>query len=332
MTTDANVPPLLQAFFTDRLMAQRQASPHTIASYRDTFSLLLRFVQQSNGKPPSLLSLQDLDSTTIGAFLTHLEHDRGNSPRSRNTRLAAVHAFFRYVALYEPDYSALAQRVLAIPSKRYTHKLIEFLNQEEVEALLNAPDQGTWLGRRNWTLLLLAVQTGLRVSELTGLCCQDVVLGHGAYVHCLGKGRKERCTPLRREVVKALKTWLKERQGEPDDPLFPSLRGGVLSRDTIEYVVHKYARIASSHCMSLQHKRVFPHLLRHTAAMNLLQHGVDCTVIALWLGHESVETTQVYLNASLKMKEKALEKTASVNAPVGRYQPDDTLLAFLDSL
>jgi len=332
MTTDANVPPLLQAFFTDRLIAQRQASPHTIASYRDTFSLLLRFIQQDNGTAPSQLSLQNLDPPTIGAFLAHLERDRNNSPRSRNTRLAAIHAFFRYVALYEPDYSALAQQILAIPSKRFTRPLIEFLSQEEVEALLNTPDQDTWIGRRDRALLLLTVQTGLRVSELTGLYCRDVVLGHGAYVHCIGKGRKERCTPLRREVVKILHAWLKERQGEPDDPLFPSQRGGALSRDAIEYIVHKYVRTASLHCTSLQHKRVTPHVLRHTAAMDLLQHGVDCTVIALWLGHESVETTQVYLHASMQIKEEALEKTSPVDAPVGRYRPDDALLAFLDSL
>ena len=332
MITSANVAPVLQAFFTDRLMAQRQASPHTIASYRDTFCLLLRFIQQQAGKAPSSLSLQDMDVPTIGAFLDHLEQERGNSPRSRNVRLAAVHAFFRYVALHAPDHSALAQRVLAIPPKRYGRTMIEFLTRQEIEALLNAPDQATWIGRRDRTLLLLAVQTGLRVSELIALRCQDVALGHGANVRCLGKGRKSRCTPLRKEVVKALREWLRERRGEPSDPLFPSQRGAEFSRDSVEHIVRKHTATAAQHCSSLQHKRVSPHVLRHSAAMDLLQHGVDSAVIALWLGHESVETTQIYLHADLKMKEKALEKTSPANVRIGRYRPDDALLAFLDSL
>lgn len=332
MSTEANVAPLLQAFFTERLMAQRQASPHTIASYRDTFCLLLRFIQRRAGKAPSSLSLEDMDTPTIGAFLEHLEHERGNRPRTRNIRLAAVHAFFRYVALNKPDHSALAQRVLAIPAKRYERPLIEFLSHSEIEALLAAPDQATCLGRRDRTLLLLTVQTGLRVSELIGLRCQDVVLGHGAHVRCLGKGRKNRCTPLRKEAVKALREWLRERRGEPCDPLFPSQRGGPLSRDSIEHIVHKHVVAASQQCVSLQHKRVTPHVLRHTTAMELLQHGVDTSVIALWLGHESVETTQIYLHANLEMKEKALAKTTPANVPLGRYRPDDQLLAFLNSL
>jgi len=332
MTAAANVAPLLQAFFTDRLMAQRQASPHTIASYRDAFCLLLRFIQQRSGKAPSELSLQDMDAPTIGAFLEHLEHGRSNRPRSRNVRLAAVHAFFRYVALHEPDYSALAQRVLAIPTKRYERPVIEFLTQAEIKALLNAPDQVTWFGRRDRTLLLLVAQTGLRVSELIGLRCQDVVLGHGAHVHCLGKGRKDRCTPLRKETVKALHAWLHERQGEPRDPLFPSQRGGALSRDSVAHIVHKHVATAARQCPSLQHKRVSPHVLRHSAAMDLLQHGVDSAVIALWLGHESVETTQIYLHANLEIKEKALEKTSATNIAIGRYHPDDDLLSFLSNL
>ncbi len=332
MTTESSLPRLLQAFFTERLMHQLQASPHTISSYRDSFCLLLRFVQHRTKKAPSGLSLEDLDAPVIGAFLEHLERDRGNSPRSRNARLAAVHAFFRYVALHEPAYSALIQRVLAIPSKRYERKPIEFLTRPEVEALLAAPNLDTWLGRRDRTLLLLAVQTGLRVSELTGLRCQDVVLGHGAHVRCLGKGRKARCTPLRGEVVTVLREWLRERQGQPIDPLFPTLRGGPLSRDSVEHLVNKYVAIARQHCPSLQHKHVSPHVLRHGAAMDLLQHGIDRAVIALWLGHESVETTQIYLHANLEIKERALEKTAPVDVPPGRYRPSDELLAFLNSL
>lgn len=332
MSAEANLPRLLEGFFTERLMHQRQASPHTIASYRDTFSLLLRFVRDRTKKAPSSLSLQDLDAPLIGAFLEHLEQRRGNGPRTRNTRLAAVHAFFRYAALYEPGVSALVQRVLAIPSKRFEHKTIAFLTHEEIEALVGATDTTTWLGRRDRTLLLLTVQTGLRVSELIGLCCQDIVLGRGAHVRCLGKGRKARCTPLREDATQALRAWLGERRGQPVDPLFPNQHGGSLSRDSIEHLVDKYAAIAAQHCPSLGQKHITPHVLRHSAAMELLQNGVDRTVIALWLGHESVETTQIYLHADLKMKERALAKTSNVDVPPGRYHPDDELLAFLKSL
>jgi site-specific recombinase XerD len=332
MSPEANLPRLLEGFFTERLMHQRQASPHTIASYRDTFSLLLRFVQERTNKAPSTLSLQDLDAPVVGAFLEHLEQGRGNGPRTRNTRLAAVHAFFRYAALYEPGASALIQRVLAIPSKRFEHTPIAFLTHEEIEALVAAPDTDTWLGRRDRTLLLLTVQTGLRVSELIGLCCKDAVLGHGAHVRCLGKGRKARCTPLREDAVKALRAWLEEHRGQPVDPLFPNRHGGPLSRDSIEHLVSKYASIARQRCPLLEKKHITPHVLRHSAAMELLQHGIDRAVIALWLGHESVETTQIYLHADMKMKERALAKTSKVDVPLGRYRPDDELLAFLKSL
>lgn len=332
MSSEANLPRLLEGFFTERLMHQRQASTHTIASYRDTFSLLLRFVQEQTNKAPSTLSLQDLDAPVVGAFLEHLEKERGNSPRTRNTRLAAVHAFFGYAALYEPGVSALVQRVLAIPSKRFEHKAIAFLTHDEIEALVAAPDTDTWLGRRDRTLLLLTVQTGLRVSELIGLCCQDVVLGHGAHVRCLGKGRKARCTPLREDAVKALSAWLEEHRGQPADPLFPNRGGGPLSHDSIEHLVGKYATIARQRCPSLEKKHISPHVLRHSAAMELLQHGVDRAVIALWLGHESVKTTPIYLHADMKMKELALSKTTNVDVPPGRYHPDDKLLAFLKGL
>jgi integrase/recombinase XerD len=332
MSPSANVSRLLQAFFTERLISQRQASPHTLASYRDTFCLLLRFIQQHTQKAPSGLSLQDLDAPMIGAFLNHLEQHRHNGPRTRNARLAAIHSFFRYVALQAPGDSALIQRVLAMPAKRYERVPIEFLTRPEIDALVAAPDRTSWLGRRDRTLLLLAVQTGLRVSELVGLRCQDIELGHGAHVCCLGKGRKRRATPLRKDAIAALKEWLRERQGQPDEPLFPSLRGGALSRDSIEYLVTKHVATARQHCPSLHDKRISPHTLRHAAAMDLLHHGVDRAVIALWLGHESVETTQIYLHASLAMKEQALQKTTPVNGTPGRYRPDDELLAFLKSL
>lgn len=332
MKINNNFPGLIEAFFTDRLMRQRQVSPNTIASYRDSFCLLFNFAKQRLKKEPSALSLEDLDATFIGSFLNHIEKDRGNCARSRNVRLAAIHSFFKYIALQDPIHSALIQRVLAIPTKRFERRLIDFLTKPEIEALLAAPDQSTWSGRRDSTLLHLAIQTGLRVSELTGITCKDIVLDSGAHVRCKGKGRKERCTPLRKELVATLRRWLRERSGQPDDPLFPSARGGFLSRDGVEYLLAKHVAVASKQCPSIRRKRVSPHVLRHTAAMELLQHGVDLTVIALWLGHESAETSQVYVQANLEMQEKALAKTTPVNVKMGRYQPDDQLLAFLKSL
>lgn len=323
---------LLHAFFTDRLMRQRQASPHTIASYRDAFRMLLAFAEQRLKRSPSALRLEDIDAPFVGAFLDHLEKARGNGARSRNIRLAALHSFFRYVALHEPVHGALAQRVLAIPQKRYHRTQIQFLTRPEIDALIAAPDQKTRSGRRDRTLLLVAVQTGLRLSELIGLRCRDVVLGTGAHVRCTGKGRKERCTPLRKDTAAALRAWLLERNGQPEDPVFPNGRGHVLSHDGVEYVLAKHMATAWQRCPSLEKKRVTPHVLRHTAAMELLQSGVDRSVIALWLGHESMETTQIYLHADLELKERALAKTAPLNRPMRRYRPDDKLLAFLKSL
>jgi integrase/recombinase XerD len=330
--TAADFPGLLQAFFTDRLLRQRQASPHTIAAYRATFRLLLRFAATRLGRAPSRLVIADLDAAFLGDFLDHLERERGNSARSRNARLAALHAFFRYVALTEPAHALHCQRVLAIPSKRFERGLVEFLGDEEIEALLDAPDPTTWIGRRDRALLLVAVQTGLRVSELTALRRQDVVLGSGAHVRCDGKGRKLRCTPLRRDVVAVLDAWMRERPTALDTPVFPSSRGGRLSEDAIERLVAKHTAATRSRCPSLTCKRVTPHTLRHTAAMQLLRRGVDRTVIALWLGHESIETTQIYLHADLGLKEKALAHTALSGLAPGRYRPDDKLLAFLEGL
>jgi len=332
MTTFANFPGLLEAFFTDRLMRQRQASPHTIASYRDTFRLLLEFVSLRLKKIPSALLLDDLDAPLVGAFLDHLERARGISARTRNVRLAAIHSFFKYAAFHQPAHSALIQRVLAMPSKRYDKSVIEFLSRSETDALVAAPDRQTWIGRRDQALLLLAVQSGLRVSELVGLRCQNLVLGSGAHVRCQGKGRKERCTPLRKEAVQVLRAWLREQDGPPANPLFPNIRGGQLSRDAVEDLLAKHVRTASLRCPSLKQKRVSPHVLRHTTAMDLLMHGVDRSVIALWLGHESVETTQMYLQASVRMKEQALARTTPFAIKVGRYRPDDELLAFLEGL
>ena len=332
MTANTTFPALLQAFFTDRLLQQKQVSPHTIASYRDTFCLLLRYAQQRLHKTPAKLTLAELNTPLIIAFLDHLQQERGTSARSRNVRLAAIHSFFQYAALQAPNYSGLIEQVLAIPSMRYARNPIEFLTHAEIEALLAATDQDTWIGRRDRTLLLLALQTGLRVSELIGLRWQAIVFGTGAHVRCQGKRRKTRCTPLRKDTVAALQAWQHEQQSRLEAPVFANAWGQPLSRDGVAYLLAKYVAIACQHCPSLQHKRVTPHVLRHSAAMELLQSGVDCAVIALWLGHESMDTTQIYLHASLELKERALEKTTPINGYPGRYRPDDELMAFLKGL
>ncbi|MGH9627331.1 MAG: tyrosine-type recombinase/integrase [Bryobacteraceae bacterium] len=328
----AGFPSLLQSFFTDRLFRQRRASPHTIAGYRDSFRLLLQFAKERLGKAPSNLTIDDLNVSFIGNFLDDLETRRKNSARTRNIRLAAIHSFFQYVAFEEPAHALLCQRILAMPTKRHERRPIEFLNREEIDALLAVTDCSTWIGRRDRTMLLLTAQTGLRVSELIGLNCQDIVLGTGAHVHCQGKGRKHRCTPLRPETVKVLEAWLRERRGRPEDPLFLSIRGGKLSRDAVERLIAKYTALAGRTCASLNRKKVSPHVLRHATAMDLLQNGVDRSVIALWLGHESVETTQMYLHADMRLKEQALSRTQPLKARSGRYRPNDKLLAFLENL
>ncbi len=323
---------LLQAFFTERLQRQRRASDNTIAAYRDAFRLLLGFAQQRLGKSPSSLLVSNIDAELIAAFLDHLEKVRKNSIRTRNARLAAIRSFFKYVALQEPTVSATCQRVLAIPTKKADRKIITSLNRTEAEALLAAPDRSTWLGRRDHAIVYLLLQTGLRVSELCGLRREDIALGTGAHVRCDGKGRKERCTPLTREATAVLKAWLAERAGDPGDPAFPSRRGTILSRDAVERLVAKHAKQASAACTSLRRKRVTPHVLRHTTAVTLLQAGIDRSVIALWLGHESLETTQMYLDADLSMKERALARTAPIPAAARRFRPGDQLLAFLNGL
>lgn len=324
--------PLLEAFFTDRLCRQRQASPHTIGAYRDTFRLLLCFAGERLRKTPTQLELADLDAPFVGRFLDHLQSKRGNGARTRNARLAAIRSFFRYLAPQEPAHGALIQRVLGLPQKRSDRNLIGFLSRPEVEALLAAPDTTTWIGRRDHALLLVAVQTGLRVSELVNLCADQLVLTKSPHVRCRGKGRKERCTPLTRQAVSALRGWLKERKGTPTDALFPKRSGARLSRDAVELLVNRHATTACMSCPSLKKKRVTPHVLRHTTAVHLLQAGVDRSVIALWLGHESVETTQMYLDADLSTKEAALAKTRPTRSTADRYKPGDRLLAFLTNL
>jgi site-specific recombinase XerD len=332
MMTPTTLAPLLQRFFTERLMQQRQASPHTISSYRDTFRQFLKFIQQRLRKPPSRLIFEEIDAPLIVAFLEELEKHQGLSVRSRNLRLTAIHSFFRYAAFEAPAHSAQIQRVLAIPSKRFTRTLVHFLTRPEVDALLAAPDQFTWSGRRDHAFLLVAVQTGLRLSEMTGLKREDLIVGAGAHLRVIGKGRKERCTPLAQSTLAVLKAWLREPQRGEGDVLFPSAKGERLSVHGVQYLLTKHRMAASKVCPSLKEKRVTVHRLRHTMAMDLLQAGVDRSVIALWLGHESVETTQIYLEATLAMKERALAKTLPPHGRPGRYRPGDQLLGFLNSL
>jgi integrase/recombinase XerD len=328
------LPPLLQGFFTERLIGQRDASPHTIAAYRDGFRLLLAFMHERTGTAPSKLLLEDLDTATISAFLAHLEQGRGNSVRTRNARLTAIRSFFHYAALKAPEQAELIARVLSIPEKRFDTTEISYLTEVEIAALLRAPDRSTWTGRRDHGLLVLAVQTGLRVSELAALCCQDVQLDGLAWVRCRGKGRKTRCTPLTRPTRAVLQAWLRERGGRPADPLFPSRSGRHLTRGAIWRLVAKYTATAATHCPSLATKNITPHTLRHTTAMRLLHAGapVDIATIALWLGHETLETTNKYLHADMELKRRALDRTAPANVQPGRYRPPDSLLAFLESL
>lgn len=326
------IAPTLQLFFSERLAKQRQASPQTVIAYRNTFRLLLHFVWERTGTAPCSVDWDDLGVNVISAFLDHLESARGNSPRSRNARLAAVRSLFRYASLRHPEHAALIAQVLAIPQKRFDRREVTFLTRAEVEALLAAPDPSRWEGRRDRALVALAVQTGLRLSELTGLTCGAVELGTGAHVRCLGKGRKERCVPLTSATVALLRAWLKERGGCRDDPVFPTRTGRRLSDDAVERRVGIHQRLAARGCPSLGAKKLTPHVLRHTSAMSLLLAGVDVAVIALWLGHADIRSTQAYLHADMTIKERALARTAPASVKPGRYRPPDSLLAFLSSL
>jgi site-specific recombinase XerD len=324
--------PGLQAFFTDRLIAQRAASPNTISAYKTTFRLLLSYASERAHKPPAALDIADLDAALISAFLDHLERHRHNLPTTRNNRLAAIHSLFAYLALHHPEHAGSIQRVLAMPAKRTERNLVTWLTEPEVDALLGACDNTSWTGRRDHAMFALTIQTGLRISELCGLTCQDVTLTAGANVHTLGKGRKERRTPLVAATRAVLKSWLAERQGSPADPLFPTTTGRRLSRDAVEHRLAHHVAIASVSCPSLRAKRVTMHTLRHTAAMRLLLAGNDITVIALWLGHEQIATTNIYLHADMTQKERAIERTNPLALKPGRYRPTDSLLTFLEAL
>jgi integrase/recombinase XerD len=324
--------PSLQAYFTDRLIGQRSASPNTLGAYRHTFRLLLGFAAKRTGTPPSQLDIAALDASLITAFLEHLQRERGNQATTRNNRLAAIHSLFAYLALHHPEHAASIQRVLAIPPKRTEKNLLTYLTEPEVDALLDACDQTTRTGRRDHTMLALTIQTGLRISELISLTCQDITLTTAANVHTIGKGRKERRTPLIPATRAVLKAWLSERAGTPNDPLFPTNTGKHLSRDAIEHRLAIHLKTAATSCPSIASKHTTMHTLRHTAAMRLLLAGNDITVIALWLGHEQITTTQIYLHADMTHKQQAIDRTKPLTAKPGRYKPPDTLIAFLEAL
>ena len=323
--------PVLQTFFTHRL-AQRAVSPHTVISYRDTWRLLLTYARDHTGTAPSALQLDQIDAELIGAFLDHLQSERRNTARTRNLRLTAIHSLFSYAALRCPEHAATIQRVLAIPAQRQDHRLVTYLTRSEADALLAAPDHSTRLGRRDHALLAVAVATGLRVTELTGLTAADVTLGTGTHVRCHGKGRKDRLTPLNKPVARLLADWLTELHPAPADFIFPTRNGGQLSTDAVADLLNKHLTVAARTCPSLASKHVTPHTLRHTAAMDLLHAGIDTTVIALWLGHASPRSTNPYVHADMTLKEAALARTAPHPAARQRYKPTDSLLAFLESL
>lgn len=332
MSASLSFAPLLERFFLQRLMQQRQVSPHTISSYRDTFCRLLKFTQQCLHRAPARLLFEEINAPLVGKFLDHLEKHDGISIRTRNLRLTAIHSFFRYAAFEVPEHAAQIQRVLAIPSKRFTSTLVGFLTRPEVDALLAASDRLTWSGRRDHAFILTAVQTGFRLSEMTGLKRDDLAFGTGAHLRVIGKGRRERCTPLAKSTRGVLNAWLREPQRGEDNILFPNARGGRLSVHGVQYMLNKHRNAAATSCPTLKGKRVTVHRLRHTMAVDLLQEGVDRSTIALWLGHQHVQTTQIYLDATLAMKERALEKVTPHQGRPSRYRPDDRLLTFLKNL
>ncbi len=325
-------PALLQDFFQRRLISERGASAHTIASYRDTFALLLHYVEQRTGRTPSALTLDDLDAPTILSFLDYLETDRVNSPRTRNLRLTAIRSFMRHASLRDPTSLPVAQRVLAISSKRFDRPALAYLTRKEVEALLDAPDRATWSGQRDAVLLAVLYNTGARVSEITRLRVADVLLDRASALHLHGKGRKERVVPLWKSTAAQLRTWLQRLDPSPNTPVFPNRAGRQLSRSGVEQRLRVAVGKAAQRCPSLAAQHISPHTIRHTTAMHLLQSGVDVTVIALWLGHEDTATTHLYVEADLAMKEAGLRRLEDPTPHPVTFTASDRLLAFLEAL
>lgn len=323
---------LVRDFFCDRLVDQQDVSPHTVAAYRDTFRLLLTFVGEHRHRPPAGLALGDFDAPTVLAFLDHLEAGRGNSARTRNARLTAIRAFVTYASARDPTALPLARQVLAIPRKRFDRPLLGHLTRAEAEALLAAPDPADWSGRRDRALFTLMYNTGARVSEAIGVSREDFRPGPCATVRIRGKGRKERAVPLWKATAKLLQLWVSEIPADPGSPLFPNRFGRPMSRSGVEDRLARAVAAASERQPSLAGKRISPHTLRHTTAMHLLQAGVDVTVIALWLGHESPETTHQYVEADVEMKRRVLGRLDEPPVKVGRGPKTDGILGFLDRL
>lgn len=329
--TEPTLPFMLQHFFLKRLINQRNASPHTIASYRDTFRLLLEYVSTKVRKPPSSLTIEDLDAQVILDFLDHIETGRGNAPSSRNVRLAAIRSFFRYCTYLDPGSLGVIRKVLAIPTKRTAHREVGFLSVEEMQSIIDAPDITTWSGLRDHTMFATLYNTGARVSEITGMKIMDLSLSAPS-VRIHGKGRKDRVMPLWQNTARLLKSWLTHVNRDPENPLFPNARGKPMTRHGVEHRLGIAKKIAVAQCPSLKEKHVSPHTIRHTTAIHLLQSGIDISVIALWLGHESPVTTHRYLQADLAMKKKVLEKLAPPHTRNILFKPGDALLRFLESL
>jgi integrase/recombinase XerD len=331
-THNPSIAPLIQSFFTQHLQLHKRVSPQTVACYRDTFRLLFQFIKEQTGREPATFRITDLAAEVILSFLDHLEEQRHNSARSRNIRLAAIRTFFRWVALREPEQIDLATRVLAVPIKRAEKRIVQGLTREEMEALLNAPDPSTRQGRRDHALLSTLYNSGARISEVTGLRRHQVIFGASAFLQLHGKGRKERTVPLWPKTARTLQAWFRELDGESQELAFPSIRGAQLTTEGANQILQRALRKASIECPSLRDRHISPHTVRHATALHLLQSGVDISVIALWLGHESIETTHIYLEADLKTKERALEKLAPAGQTVQRYKAGDEVLAFLASL
>jgi integrase/recombinase XerD len=323
---------LVQEFFCQRLIAQRQASRHTIASYRDTFRLLLGFAEKRLKRTPADLALTDIDPPLVLDFLDHVEQTRGNRVRTRNLRLTAIRSFMKFVAGRDPGTLASVQRVLAIPTKRFDRPLVGFLTRDEIDAILAAPSIDHWSGRRDRVLFGTLYNTGARVSEIIGILRRDLSLTTSPFVQLHGKGRKDRSVPLWRTTATALQQWLSTLPASADQPVFPNRAGSAMTRSGVQDRLDRAVRTAAGHCPTLRDRRISPHLVRHSTAMHLLQAGVDLTVIALWLGHESPTTTHMYVEADLKMKQQALEKIPPAHPGAGRYRPPDKLLAFLEGL
>lgn len=325
-------PALVQDFFLRRLIAERGVSARTVESYRDAFELLFGFAEKRTGKPASTLRMADLDAPLVLDFLDYLEAQRGNTARTRNTRLAAVHSFMRYAAIRDPASLPITARVLAIPAKRFDRPVLGYLTREQIAAILAAPDRTTRSGHRDAVLLATAYNTGARVSEITGLRIRDVLLDRQAAVHLHGKGRKERAIPLWRNTATELRGWLSRIDTGPDAPVFPNRSGAPMSRSGVRDRLERAVATAEQQCPSLRGQHISPHTLRHSTAVHLLESGTDLAVIALWLGHSSPAVTHQYLEADLAAKEAVLARLTAPGPTPARFQPGDKLLAFLDAL